>query len=104
MKTAFLVLCLLLTTAAFGQYFGGSAASISSEVVPYRSPSHPQHASIQPMAAEQYVLGGTNYSSAQGERPTWELPQAPVQSLGETARILRREHAKLKKARFVFEN
>ena len=56
------------------------------------------------MAAEQYVLGGTAYTSAQGERPTWELPQAPVPSLGEIARILRKEHAKLKKARVVYEN
>ena len=56
------------------------------------------------MAAEQYVLAGTTYTSAQGELPTWELPQAPVESLGETARMLRKEHAKVKKARVVFEN
>jgi len=103
MKTVFLVLCLLWTTAAFGQYFG-FGASISSQPQPYQPPSHPEHASVHALAAEQYVLAGTNYSSAQGERPTWELPQAPTRSLGETARILRREHAKLKKARVVFEN
>jgi hypothetical protein len=101
MKTAFLVLCLLLTTAAFGQYVG---ASVSSEPQPYRAPSHPQHARVQALASEQYVLGGTAYTPAQGERPTWDLPQAPTQSLGETARMLRKEHAKLKKARVVFEN
>jgi len=101
MKTAFLILCLLLTTAAFGQYVG---ASISSQPQPYQAPSHPQHATVQAMAAEQYVLAGTTYTSAQGELPTWELPQAPVESLGETARMLRKEHAKVKKARVVFEN
>lgn len=101
MKTAFLVLCLLLTTAAFGQYVG---ASISSEPQPYRAPSHPQHATAQTLAAEQYVLGGMNYTSAQGERPTWDLPQPPTQSLGEIARVLKKEHATVKKARFVFEN
>ncbi|MBZ5655182.1 MAG: hypothetical protein LAO56_07865 [Acidobacteriia bacterium] len=101
MKTSFLILCLLLTPAAFGQYVG---VSVSSEPHPYQAPSHPQHASVQAMAAEQYVLGGTAYTSAQGERPTWELPQAPVPSLGEIARILRKEHAKLKKARVVYEN
>jgi len=101
MKTAFLVLCLLLTTAAFGQYVGSSA---SSEPQPYRAPSHPQHASVQALATEKSVLGGTTYTSAQGEKPTWELPQAPAQSLGETARILRKEHAKLKKARVMYEN
>ena len=101
MKTALLVLCLLFTTAAFGQYYG---TSISSEPQPYRANGHPQHAAVHALAAEEYVLAGTSYSSAQGEKPTWELPQAPAQSLGETARILRKEHARLKKARFVYEN
>ena len=101
MKTAFLVLCLLLTTTAFGQY---GVASVSSEPQPYRAPTHPQHATVQALAAEHYVLGGTSYTSTQGERPIWELPQPLTQSLGETARILRKEHAKLKKARFLFEN
>jgi len=101
MKTTFLVLCLLLTTAAFGQSVG---VSVSNEPQPYRAPSHPQHATVQALAVEHYVLGGTVYTFAQGEKPTWELPQVPVESLGETARILRKEHAKLKKARFLFEN
>jgi hypothetical protein len=101
MKTTFLVLCLLLTTAAFGQY----GSSRSSQPTPYESPSHPEHAAVHALAAEQYVLGGTSYLSAQGERPAWDLPHASAApSLGETARILRKEHAKLKKARFVFEN
>jgi hypothetical protein len=103
MKITFLVLCLLLTTAAFGQY-GSRASSISSEPQIYQSPSHTEHASTHALAAERYVLGGTNYLVAQGERPASDLPQAAVPSLGEAARILRREHAKLKKARFVFEN
>ena len=99
MKTAFLVLCLLWTASAFGQY-----AAISSQPQPYQAPSHPEHAAVHALATEQYVLSGTNYTSAQGEKPTWELPQAPVPSLGETARILRKEHAKVKKARVVYEN
>jgi hypothetical protein len=102
MKTTFLILCLLLTTAVFGQ----NGSSVSSQPIPYQPPSHPEHAAVHALAAEQYVLGGTSYLSAQGERPAWDLPQAPSPSpsLGETARILRHEHAKLKKARFVFEN
>lgn len=101
MKTTFLILCLLLTAAAFGQ----NGSSRSSQPTPYQSPSHPEHAAVHALAAEQYVLGGTSYLSAQGERPAWDLPQASAApSLGETARILRNEHAKLKKARFVFEN
>lgn len=100
MKTTFLILCLLLTTAAFGQY----GSSVSSQPTPYQPPSHPEHATVHALAAEQYVLGGTSYLSAQGERPMWDLPQTPVPSLGDAARLLRKEHAKLKKARFVFEN
>ena len=103
MKTAFLVLCLLLTTVAFGQYLG-RGAFISNEPQPYQAPSHPQHATIHALTEEQSVLGGTAYVSAQGEKPTWELPQPPVQSLGEIARILRKEHARVKRARCVFEN
>ena len=100
MKTIFLVLCLLLTTAAFGQH-----GSVSGQPQPYHPPSHPAEASVHALAAEHYVLGGRNYSFAQGERPAWDLPQASAApSLGETARILRKEHAKLKKARCVFEN
>jgi hypothetical protein len=101
MKTALLVLCLLATNVAFGQY---AARAISSEPQPYQSPSHPEHAATHALAAEHYVLGGANYASAQGERRPSDLPQAATQSLGETARILRKEHAKLKKARVVFEN
>ena len=99
MKTAFLVLCLFLTTVAFGQY-----AAVSGQPQPYQPPSHPEHATVHELASEQSVLGGTNYVSASGERPTWELPQAPTPSLGETARILKKEHGKLKKARVVYEN
>lgn len=103
MKTALLVLCLLFTTAAFGQY-GGAASYISNEPQIYQSPSHPAHASVQPLAQEQSVLAGTNYSSARGERPTWDLPQAHVVPLGDTARLFRKEHARLRKARIILEN
>lgn len=103
MKTAFLVLCLLMTTAAFGQY-SGTASYISNEPQIYRAPSHPAQASIQPLAQERSVLGGANYSSAQGERPTWDLPQAHAVPLGDTARQFRKEHARLKKARVIVEN
>ena len=102
MKTIFLILC-FLTTAAFGQYGGG--ASRGNQAQPYQPPSHPRQATVHALAAEHYVLGGRTYTSAQGERPAWDLPQASAApSLGETARILRKEHAKLKKARCVFEN
>jgi hypothetical protein len=101
MKTAFLVLCLLGTTAAFGQQ---PAGPVSSQPQSYQPPSHPGHASAQALAAERYLLGATNYYSVRGDTRTWDLPQAPSKSLGESARMLRKEHANLKKARVVFEN
>jgi hypothetical protein len=102
MKTAFLILCLLLTTAAFGQHSG---ASRSNQAQPYQPPSHPEEATVHALATEHYVLSGRSYTSAQGERPAWDLPQAPpAPSLGETARILREQHARVKKARCVLEN
>ncbi len=105
MKTAFLALCLLGATAAFGQH---AAGGVSSQSHSYQSPSHPQHAAPHALAAEHYLLGGSNYSSVRGDTRTWDLAQEPTQSstrsLGETARMLKTEHTKLKRARIVFEN
>ena len=108
MKTALLVLCLVGTTAAFGQHVAGGA---SSQPQPYQLPGHPAHAAEHALAAEHYILADTNYFSVQGDRWTFDLPHAPTQSstsstqsLGEAARILREGHAKMAKARVVFEN
>jgi hypothetical protein len=100
MKTTFLVLILLVTSAAFAQYAG----TINSQPQPYRPHENPAYASIHALAPEHSVLSGTNYTSAQGEKPAWELPQTPTTPLGDVARTLREEHSKLKKARFVYEN
>jgi hypothetical protein len=100
MKNLSLVLFVLVTTAAFGQWAG----SISSAPNPYRPPSNPAHASTHALAAEQSVLSGQSYSAAQGEKPMWEFPQAPAVPLGDIARTLKVEHAKLKKAHVRFEN
>jgi hypothetical protein len=50
------------------------------------------------------VLSGQSYSAAQGEKPMWEFPQASAVPLGDIARTLKVEHAKLKKAHVRFEN
>jgi hypothetical protein len=100
MKTTFLVLSLLMTSAAFAQFAG----SMNSQPQPYHAPENPAHASIHALASERWVLSGTNYTSAQGEKPAWELPQAATIPLGDVARTLRDEHSKVKKARFVYEN
>ncbi len=100
MRTTLLLLFLLAASTAFAQYL----SSISSQPQPYHSPENPAHASVHALAAERPLLSGTNYTSAQGEKPAWELPQLPTTPLGDVARTLKQEHNKVKKARFVYEN
>ena len=102
-KTLFVLclLCLLSSTAAFAQL---GASYISNEPQIYHSPSHPAHASYTPMSQEQNVLAGTNYFSAQGERPLWEFPQPAAIPLGTIARELRQQQAEVKKSRVVWVN
>jgi hypothetical protein len=59
------------------------------------------------MAREQSLLGGSDtVTIAQGERPLWEVapPDPHTIPLGDTARLLKKEHETVKKAQFVFEN
>jgi hypothetical protein len=102
MKTLLFALCLLLTTAAFGQAIG--YASVSNQPVVIQVPSHPLHAAPQPMAQEQSLLTGSAYVTVQGEKPLWELARIPeTMPLGDVARLLRKQHATAKKATIVFE-
>jgi hypothetical protein len=101
MKKILFVLCLLSTTAAFAQYIG---ASRSTDPIIPESPSHPAHASYTPMSQEQNVLGAAGYSSAQGDRPASDFPQAEAASLGTVARELKQQHAQLKKSPIVWVN
>jgi len=104
MKTTLFVFCLLLTTAAFGQYGLGGGVTNSQPFV-FEAPSHPAHASYTPLATETSVVSGTGYSIAQGDRPFWDFPQRPEVSLGDTARELRKQHAQLaKKSKVVYTN
>lgn len=105
MKTTLFVFCLLLTTAAFGQYSAGGGSALSAQPFVLEMPSHPGHATYTPMASEATVVGGTGYSVGQGDRPFWDFPQRPEVSLGDTARELRKEHALLaKKSKVVYTN
>ena len=82
MKKTLFLLCfvrLVSSSAAFAQL---GTSSLSSEPQIYNSPSHPAHASYTPMSQEQNVLGGTNYFSAQGERPLSDFPQPEAVPLG----------------------
>jgi hypothetical protein len=104
MKKTLFVLFLLSTTAAFAQYYGGSAATISSQVQPYQPPSHPAQATYAPLSTERSVLGGTSYTSAQGERPASDFPQVEGISLGAYAREFRKQHALWRKSKVVWVN
>jgi hypothetical protein len=100
--TLLFLLCLLCTSAAFGQS-GAAASPMSSEPVVYAFYSHPQHAAQQSMGQEQNLLGNSCYVSAKGERPLWEFapPETP---LGDVARVLRKEHEMARKAHYFWNN
>jgi hypothetical protein len=104
MKTTLFLLCLLFTAAAFGQSAaGGSALNAQPQV--FQFASHAQHASRQPLGQAQNLLETSGFTYARGERPLWEVaPVSVVTPLGDTARMLRTEHASAKKAAVVWEN
>jgi hypothetical protein len=103
MKTILLVLSLLCSAAASAQFYQAGGGSRDATPVIYEPPSHPQHADYAPMMQEHSVISGS-YSSAQGERPASDFPQAPGISLGDYARQLKQQHEVLKKSRVVWVN
>ncbi len=105
MKMTFVVLCLFgLAGAAFGQA-AVTGTGLSSEPVVYEFQSHAAHAAPQTMGNEQNLLIGSGNAQAHGVRPLWEVHTlAPVVPLGDTARLLRKEHADAKKAEIVWNN
>ena len=105
MKITVVVLSFLFVTgAAFGQA-AGTAGGMSAEPVIYEFQSHAGHASAQGMGLEQNLLISSVNVQAHGVRPLWEVakPSQPV-PLGDTARLLRKEHAAAKKADIVWNN
>lgn len=101
MKKILLIVCLLSTSAAFGQY---AVNHLDSQPQVYHAAEHPLHAAYAPIAEEHGIVGGGGVSFAQGERPVSDFPQMAAQPLGDAARELKKQHARLKKARFVWEN
>ncbi len=101
MKTTLFVLCLLFTTTAFAQNYG---SSLNSQVQTPQFQSHEAHASYAAMAQERNNLPTSNFTSAQGERPASDFPQAEPVSLGAAAREIRKQHALAKKSRVVWIN
>jgi hypothetical protein len=105
MKTGLLIASLLFTTAALGQSLGSGFAQPYLST-PYTMVTHDSHASYRSMAQEQNITeGGNSVTVAEGEIPLAEVPLPPHQemSLGEVARLYRKEHESAKKAAFIFE-
>lgn len=102
MKTLALV-TLVLCAAAFAQSTSG-AGSMSNEAQPIRITSHPQVATVKPLAPFKTLLETGGHTVASGERPLWEFgtqqtPRTEI-PLGDIARILKQQKA-AKKATFV---
>jgi len=103
MKATLFGLCILCSTAAFGQF----GATISARTQQMQFETNPLHASFTPMAESQNLIGtsASTYTYAQGERPLWEVAVAKQETpLGDSARALRKEHETVKKAGRVFTN
>lgn len=100
-KILLMIICLLSTSAAFGQY---GAGHFDSQPQVYHAPEHPLHAGFMALASEHGIVGGGSVNFAQGERPVSDFPQAAVLPLGDAARELKKQHAQVKKSRFVWEN
>lgn len=105
MKTTLLMLiaCFALSTTALAQYMGGGWA-LDNQAHPTVFASHDQHAYEAPLAPERDLYVRTATVIAQGETPLWEFPH-PEQTmpLGDIARLLREQHATVKKAVKVLE-
>ena len=102
MKTSLLALFFLWGTTALAQ----SANYLPNEPVVLRLPSHPEHASRQPMGEIHYLTeAGYGYTYAQGERPLWDVASVsnPV-PLGDVERMLRKQHENARKANIVWNN
>jgi hypothetical protein len=102
MKIAWLAMCILGASAAFGQ---AATNVLSPRPQIYTFETHPEHASRQPMAATQDLTGNEILVYAQGERPLWEVA-TPVREvpLGDSARALRQEHETAKRAAKCWQN
>jgi hypothetical protein len=102
MKKTVLTLCLLCASHAFGQY---SAPVLSSEPQKFEVPTHEQQATQKDMGMERSLLITSNSSHEHGMRPLWELAPVKIETpLGDTARMLKKQHEGSKKADIVWEN
>lgn len=104
MKNSVLVFCVLCASAALAQA-GPALSTLSAEPSIPSFFSHQQTATAQPLAQSKSLLGTSTYTHAQGERPLWEVAEETVPvPLGDSARLLREEHAQRKKAKIIWQN
>jgi hypothetical protein len=106
MKVTFCVLGILCFAGmAFGQAGSATASGISAEPTVYEFQSHSGHASQQGMGQPQDIMEQSVNVQAHGVRPLWEFATpAHVVPLGDSARMLRKEHLSAKKADIVWNN
>ena len=103
-----ITLCLLGVVCFAGMAFGQSATTasgMSAEPVIYEFQSHVGHASQQGMGQAQDIMEQSINVQAHGVRPLWEVATpAYVVPLGDSARLLKKEHMFAKKAEIVWNN
>jgi hypothetical protein len=107
MKTTFLLLGLYLLSAAaaHGQSMYGGGATLSNQPQMFEFQSHTLRAAQKPMEQSENLLGDSGFVYGQGERPLWEFSSpTKVVPLGDTARMLKKEHTIQKKADIVWQN
>lgn len=103
-------LCVLGIFCFAGMAFGqagsaGVGSGVSAEPIVYEFQSHAGHASQQGMGRQQDIMEQNVNVQARGVRPLWEVvtPEYVV-PLGDSARMLRKEHTSAKKAEIVWNN
>lgn len=106
MKIALFVLgFFIFAGAAFGQAAGIGGPGLNAQPVIYEFASHETRAQQQGMGSTQDIMEQSLNVSAHGVRPLWEvhIPSFTV-PLGDSARLLRKEHMYAKKAEIVWNN
>lgn len=104
MKTllSVLVVCVIGCVGAMGQV---AMSAMNGQPQMLEFPDYAQHASQTGMAQTHDLMERSGTSSAHGDRPLWEfMPEPHVTPLGDSARVVRKEHAKAKKAVVVWSN
>jgi hypothetical protein len=103
-----ITLCVLGILGFAGMAFGQAATTtsgLSAEPVVYEFRSHIEHASQPGMGQVHDIMEQSGNVQAHGVRPLWEVATpAYVVPLGDSARMLRKEHSLAKKAEIVWNN